>query len=325
MHSNLRIHIENDPATPSLMLDEQALRQRLNAIPGLSVAISVNSTGRSESIGHNADILLACRKLNIDEAKAANPNLRFVQTISAGVEAYLDHLPADVSLANASGVHAAKGAEFILCAALMLNFSIPHFVTDKEHCVWAPKFGGTIAERKVLMLGVGSIGSAAARALRSQGAYVIGITRSGAPHNDLNESYPIERLDQVLDQADLVVCTLPLTPGTRNLMNAERLARLKPGCGIVNVGRAGVIDYQALEDRLRSGDLSGAVLDVFPEEPLPVAHSLWDCPRLVITPHCSLDDHTTYMNACLDIFAENVGRFARGEDLINEIDRHAGY
>jgi phosphoglycerate dehydrogenase-like enzyme len=324
MHSDLRIHIENDPATPSLMVDEQVLRQRLKAITGLSVSISTN-TGRSGSIGQDADIMLACRKLNIAEAKAANPNLRFVQTISAGVEAFLDHLPPDVSLANASGVHAAKGAEFILCAALMLNFSIPQFVTDKAHRVWAPRFGGTIAGRTVLMLGVGSIGSAAARALRSQGARVIGITRSGAPNKDLDESCPIERLDQVLERADLVVCTLPLTQGTRNLMNAERLARLKPGCGIVNVGRAGVIDYQALESRLRSGDLSGAVLDVFPEEPLPVSHSLWDCPRLVITPHCSLDDHTTYISDCLDIFAENVGRFARGQHLINEVDRNAGY
>src|SRR5215217_1481381 len=107
MYSDLRIHIENDPTTPSLMVEEQVLRQRLEAITGLSASISTNNTGRSGSIGHDADILLACRKLNIAEAKAANPNLRFVQTISAGVEAFLDHLPEDVALANASGVHAA--------------------------------------------------------------------------------------------------------------------------------------------------------------------------------------------------------------------------
>nr|WP_245435529.1 NAD(P)-dependent oxidoreductase [Microvirga calopogonii] len=207
----------------------------------------------------------------------------------------------------------------------MLNFNIPQFVTDKAHCVWAPRFGGTIAGQTILMLGVGSIGSAAARTLRSQGAHVIGVTRSGSPHKDLDELYPVEHLDQLLERADLVVCTLPLTQGTRNLMSAGRLARLKPKCGIINVGRAGVFDYQALEARLRSGELSGAVLDVFPEEPLPISHSLWDCPRLVITPHCCLDDHTTYISACLDIFVENVARFARGQDLINEVDRQAGY
>ncbi|WP_251976367.1 NAD(P)-dependent oxidoreductase [Salinicola avicenniae] len=118
---------------------------------------------------------------------------------------------------------------------------------------------------------------------------------------------------------------MPSTPDTRGLMSRERLARLPQGAGVVNVGRADVFDDVALREGLADGHLGGAVLDVFPIEPLPAAHPLWETPRLIMTPHCSLDDHDNYMRRCVDIFLDNLGRYRRGDVLNNRVDLGLGY
>jgi len=94
---------------------------------------------------------------------------------------------------------------------------------------------------------------------------------------------------------------------------------------VVVVGRAAVFDYDALADGLADGRLGGAVLDVFPQEPLPAESRLWSCPRLIMTPHCSLDDHAVYLDGCLDIFVDNLRRFCAGEPLVNVVEAARGY
>jgi phosphoglycerate dehydrogenase-like enzyme len=132
-------------------------------------------------------------------------------------------------------------------------------------------------------------------------------------------------LDAALVRTDILVSTAPLTPATRHLVDRRRLELLPRGAGVVLVGRAAVLDCDALAEMLTRGRLGGAVLDVFPEEPLPPGHPLWDCPRLVMTPHCGLDDHARYIDACLDIFCGNLARFAAGEPLVNVVDPARGY
>lgn len=272
-----------------------------------------------------ADVLLACRKLSIREAKAASEALAWTQVITAGVETYLPDLPEGVLLTNASGVHAEKGAEFILAAVLMLNYRIPQFISDMKDYIWRPVFGGSVAGKTVTLLGVGGIGRAAVPLLLARGIKVVGVTRSGKADVSISESRAVRELDTLLPRTDVLVSTLPLTAETTGLVDRRRLACLPHGAGVVVVGRAGVFDYAALADRLRSGVLGGAVLDVFLEEPLPPDSPLWNCPRLVITPHCSLDDHTSYIDRCLDIFCENLFRFRAGEPLRNVVDPVRGY
>ncbi|AMJ61471.1 NAD(P)-dependent oxidoreductase [Bosea sp. PAMC 26642] len=175
------------------------------------------------------------------------------------------------------------------------------------------------------MLGVGAIGTAAARRLQGFGLSVTGVTRSGMSDAPLNRCVPVASLDTVLSETDYLVSSLPLTAATAGLVSRPRLAMLPAGAGIVSVGRANVFDCDALLEALHSGHLGGAVLDVFPFEPLPSDSRFWTAPRTIITPHCSLDDHVAYRDACLSIFADNVRRYVEGTPLRNVVDPALGY
>ena len=121
------------------------------------------------------------------------------------------------------------------------------------------------------------------------------------------------RLDDLLPQADFVFVAVPLTPETRNLLDARRQALMKRGAGLVNVGRAATVDYEALTANLRSGHLSGAVLDVFDPEPLPPGSPLWSAPNVIVTPHVSADDGDSYVPLTLELVFRNLDRLARRE------------
>lgn len=321
----MRIYILNDRDAPAPM------SLSANKLQGALVKAGVDLQSVSLQEGsdidgvEDAEILFSCRKVDIAKLKARMPSLTWVQVISAGVEQMLPTLPDNVMLTNASGVHGEKGGEFVLTAALMLNYRIPAFVSDKDQRRWQPEFVTPARGKRVTLLGVGGIGKSAASALRGRGFSVTGVTRSGQCDADVDAAISMDLIDSILPDTDILVSTLPLTPQTRNLIDSDRLKRLPAHAGVVIVGRAAVFDYDAMADMLADGKLGGAVLDVFPVEPLPADSRLWSCPNLVMTPHCSVDDHATYMDSCLDIFVDNFSRQARDEPLRNLVDRAVGY
>jgi len=323
----MHIHIENDASAPlALHLPPELLQQQLDAHPKLRghFTLTENSDpAQTAAFLANCDLLWSGRKLALDTF--CTPRLSWVQVMSAGVEQWLAHWPQGVTLTNASGVHGAKGAEFILMAALMFNFGIPGFIQDQAQRLWRPSFGGCARGKTVLMLGVGGIGAAAANLLTAQGYRVIGVTRSGQCEADVARCISIDAIDEVLPQVDVLVSTLPLTPQTDMLFDRRRLDLLPARAGIVIVGRAGVFDYTALREKLCAGELAGAVLDVYPQEPLPVEDPLWHTPGVVMTPHCSLDDHSAYLEGCLEVFIDNLVRYRSGEPLRNQVDIAKGY
>ena len=119
--------------------------------------------------------------------------------------------------------------------------------------------------------------------------------------------------------------TFPLTPETRDLVDARRQERMKPDAGVVNVGRAATVDYEALTANLQSGHLSGAVLDVFDPEPLPPGSPLWSVPNLVLTPHVSADDGDSYVALTLELVFRNLERLLDGKPLVNVVQPKLGY
>jgi phosphoglycerate dehydrogenase-like enzyme len=163
------------------------------------------------------------------------------------------------------------------------------------------------------------MGIAVARAARRLGMRVLGVRRSGRPLRGIDEMGGLDRLDAFLARADVLVVATPATDETRGLIDRRRLGLMKPGAGLVNVGRAAVVDYDALADALEAGRLGGAILDVFSPEPLPPESRLWRTPRLVVVPHCSSDDASAYADMVLDLFFENLGRLSAGKPIKNRV------
>jgi phosphoglycerate dehydrogenase-like enzyme len=322
----LRVHIENDPAAAdALRLDQDRLGEALAGREELKGRIDVtfnDEPARFASVAADAEIIFAGRKL---DDMASLPKLRWVQSVSAGVEAILPYLPPQVMLTNAGGVHGDKGAEFILASVLMLNYGIPRFATDQRHRRWQPDYGGTVRGKVATLLGIGAIGAPAARLLKSFGVRTQAVSRSGGERSDVDVSTSFAGMDSLLPQTDFLIASAPLTAETEGMMDRRRLDLLPRRAGIVIVGRAKVFDCEALVAKLREGSLAGAVLDVFPTEPLPANHPIWATPNLIMTPHCSVDDHSVYLDRCLGIFLDNLVRYLGGRPLRNLVDRSRGY
>jgi phosphoglycerate dehydrogenase-like enzyme len=321
----VRIHVENNPESePALRFTPEHLKRILAAGPALRGAVSItvnDDPARTDELAE-AEILFAVRKpRSLSPAK----RLKWVQSISAGVEGLLPLIPPGAKLTNASGVHREKGGEFILAAVLMLNYAIPRFATDKEHRRWAPRFESTVRGKRAMLLGVGAIGGEGARLLNLLGVTVVGVSRSGGAREHLDRSITFGEVDRFLPETDFLVSSLPLTRETEGLIDRRRLDLLPRRAGIVIVGRAKVFDSDALLAKLRDDTVGGAVLDVFPEEPVPQDSPFWTTPNLVMTPHCSVDDHAVYMDRCVEIFADNLGRYLASEKLRNLVDPERGY
>jgi phosphoglycerate dehydrogenase-like enzyme len=323
----IRLHIQNDPLSPNDAVTPSRFTGGARGVAHLRRRLRV-TFGESEPALEKglrtAEVLIAAHVDGRDLAARA-PHLRWIQSTSAGVEKLVPLLPPDVVLTNASGVHIPKGGEYAMTALLMLNHGVPHFVTRQRERRWDPVFMTPIAGRTVVIVGVGRIGGEVARLAQRFGMRVLGVRRSGRPHRWVHRMFPTRNLRAALRRADFVVVTTPLTSETRGLIGAPELDCLPRHAGLVNLGRGAVVDYDALSTRLRARKLSGAVLDVFHEEPLPPGSSLWATPNVILSPHCAVDDGRAYVTRCLDIFFDNLRRYLAGRPLRNVVDRARGY
>jgi phosphoglycerate dehydrogenase-like enzyme len=328
MAGKRQIHIQNPPAEPgALRLEPERLELAL-AGRGLGNKFTISQGEGSGVLGESAkdaEILFLLTKSPLDEARRVAKKLKWVQTAYAGVEKTVPSLPKGLQISNASGVHAEKGAEFILMATLMLSSEIPRLIDQQAEAQWVPIHTPMLRTRRITILGVGAIGGAAATLLKRQGCVVWGVTRSGEANVDLDGVADMSGIDGILPKTDILISTLPDTPQTDGLIDRARIDALPHGAGIISVGRAPALDYDAIVDRLHAGTLAGAVLDVFPKEPIPKNSRIWRAPRLIVTPHCGIDDHSTYIDRCLDIFLDNLERELAGETLRNLVSPARGY
>lgn len=177
-------------------------------------------------------------------------------------------------------------------------------------------------DRSVGILGLGALGAACARALADLGFRVSGWARRDKAIPGVACHHGAAGLDTVLARADILVLLLPLTAATENLLDARRLARLPRGAVVINPGRGGLIDDDALLDALDAGRIGHATLDVFRIEPLPPDHPFWAHPRVTVTSHIASETRPATAAA---VIAENLRRAKAGEPLLNLVDRAAGY
>ena len=274
----------------------------------------------------NSDILLAWN-FPTKNLKKISPNLKWIHIVSAGVEHLLplDWMFDDLVLTNSSGVHAKKAGEYGLMSVLMLQNHITKIVTNQKNREFVSLFSNPIAGKTVVVVGTGSLGSSMAKHINLLGANVIGVNKKGKKVEGCNEVITVENIDNILPNADFLYLAVPETPDTKNLISKERLDMLKPSCGIVNVGRQSVMDYEVLSEKLHNNEIAGAILDVFTHEPLDKSSKLWNTPNLIITPHVSSDDNGDYVRLTLNIFIKNLKLFIEKKNLINQIDKKLGY
>lgn len=216
-------------------------------------------------------------------ALAKAPNLAFVQSQSTGYDGILEAAGPGVGVANAAGIHAASTAELAVGLALAKLRAIDQAARHQQQHVWDSVRRPSLADRHVLILGVGGIGREVARRLEP---FEVTITRL-ASHRREDQFGTVHGVDELVDLAskhDVVISVLPLNESTRSLLDAKVLAALPDGALVVNVGRGAVINTDALTKEVLSGRLECA-LDVVDPEPLPADHPLWDSPHALITPH----------------------------------------
>jgi phosphoglycerate dehydrogenase-like enzyme len=257
----------------------------------------------------------------------AAPRLKFIHLIDAGVEDVmpLDWLPRNVQLTNNSGVHTDKAREFLLMALLALNSRLPEISWNQRHARWDQIFTPLIRGKSLLVIGLGDLGQAAVAAGQTLGLRIFGIRRSGKSVPGVEQVYLPGQLHDALKRADFIVIATPLTSETRNLVDRAALDAAKPGAGLINIGRAGVLDHDALVELLKRGHLSNAILDVLPDEPLPPSSELWSAPNLMISPHVGADDPTSYMAETMRLVFDNLRRHLAGRPLENVVDPAKGY
>ncbi len=274
----------------------------------------------------DADILLAWDFPTNDLSEIA-PNLKWIHIVSAGVNHLypFDWIKKDLVITNSSGIHAKKAGEFGLMSILMLQNHMTKIITNQRNREFVTLLSNPIENKKVLVVGTGSLGGSMIKHISALGANVIGINRSGRKVEGCSKVITFDRIDEVLPEADFLYLAVPETNDTKGLINKKRLDVLKATCGIVNIGRQSVMDYEHLRKKLKKNEISGAILDVFSEEPINRNSKFWDTPNLVITPHISSDSKGKYIEMVLEKFFDNLKLFIDQKKLLNRVDPNLGY
>lgn len=281
-----------------------------------------------------ADVVIA-QGLSDDEAVRAR-RLRWLSSVAAGLDAIATPalLARGVAVTSASGVHGPNIAEHVLAMMLMFTRGMPRLYRAQLARRWERNLTsrsdgpGELTGKTLLIVGLGRIGEAIAARARPFGVRLIALKHDPSKRHDagvaVDELLGMDALDDVLGRADHVCLTVPLTRSTHRLIDARRIARLRPGAFIYNVSRGAVIDEAALIEALRAGQLGGAGLDVFEEEPLPETSPLWDLENVILTPHVS-GTTPLYFDRTAALFADNLDRFLAGRPLANRYDPARGY
>lgn len=245
-------------------------------------------------------------------------NLKFIQTQTTGYDPVAHLVGGQAKVATASGVHAAATAELAVGLTLASLRGIDKAARNMATRTWDHRRLRSLADRRVLILGAGSIGEEIRKRLAP---FETEITRvaSRARVDEVGPIHGPEDLPRLLPHAEVVIVVTPLSHHTEGMVDAKFLAQLPDNALVVNVGRGKVVDTDALVAELSSGRLRAA-LDVMDPEPLPEDHPLWGTPNTLITPHVG-GDTTAFEPRIEQMLTEQVRRIIAGEDLINVVEQ----
>jgi len=252
------------------------------------------------------------------------PNLKLLFSSGAGVDQFdFSVLPPELPIVRMVEPGIIHGmVEYVTHAVLDLHRDMPAYRRQQQHGLWQPLPVRIAAERRVGVLGLGSLGQAVLQSLHRFGFDCAGWSRSRHEIDGIQCFAGPGELDGFLARTDILVCLLPLTDATRGLLNTDLFSRLPRGAQLVHVGRGAQLVSQDLLDALDDGRIAEAALDVTDPEPLPSGHPLWAHPRVRITPHIA---SMTQPHSAAEVVLDNLRRFERGEPLLGLVDRFRGY
>ena len=246
------------------------------------------------------------------------PRLRYVQLPSAGYEHARPHLPPGLVLCNGRGVHDAGTAELAVGLTLAVQRDLPRAVRAMADGRWDNPFGPSLADRRVLVVGQGSVGQAIVARFRPFEVALVRVARTARDAED-GHVHGVAELPDLLPDADVVVLAIPLSRTSYHLLDAAALARMKDGAIVVNVARGKVVDTAALLAELTAGRLRAA-LDVTDPEPLPPDHPLWHAPNVLVTAHQGGNTDATYPRVA-QLVRRQLTALLAGEPPVNEVAR----
>ena len=240
------------------------------------------------------------------------PNLKILQVPNAGYDDALEFLRPEITLCNGRGIHDDSTAELAVGLTIASLRGFATFVRDQDKGEWINKNYDSINDRKIGIIGFGSIGSTIARMLSGFSVEIVAFTQSGR-----DNTIAITDLDKHLPSLDVVILILPLTKESKHLFDARRLALMKDGALLVNVARGPIVDTDALVKELNSGRIT-AGLDVTDPEPLPKGHPLWSAKGVLISPHVG-GNSSAFEKRARRLIESQLNLLAQGKPLNNVI------
>ena len=301
-------------------------QQRITAAGGRTVPYDAGNPHSSSAL---ADVEVWLGDGLTDELVARAPRLAWVQSTSQGVDGILSKalVRSAALVTNVSGMHSAVVADHTLALVLALARSLPASVNAQANRTWVaadPSGIHILQGSEMVVVGTGRIGCEVARRGVACGLRVVGVNRRGLAVEGFEEVHAAADLADVVTTADWVVLACPLTRATLGIVNADVLARMKPTSFLVNIARGPVVDSRALRGALDRGELAGAALDVFDEEPLRPDDTFWTLPNVLVTPHVG-GVMPNYLDKAIGYFVDNLTRYRSGLPLNSLVDKTAGY
>lgn len=276
----------------------------------------------------DAEIVVGWNAAIREECLKPDSRLRWLQNWNAGVDnmPFAELAKREIIVTNASGVHPYPISETIFAMMLGLTRKVHLSIRNQMQNKWQNTGSlGEIHGKTMGLVGVGAIGEETARLAKAFGMKVLGVRRSGQPSPYVDRMYDQSRLEELLQQSDYVVVTLPLTKETEHMFGSRQFQCMKPTAYFINIGRGGTTDTAALVEALREGVIRGAGLDVFEQEPLPASSPLWEMEQVIITPH-NAGSTENYTERVIEIFLRNLQDYVQGsEPSWNRVDLNKQY
>ena len=274
---------------------------------------------------------LAGKGVSLEDLWPYATRVKWVHSLSAGIEKLLFPalIESDVPVTNARGVFKRSLAEFAILGVLYFYKQTRRLVDNQRNHKWDNFTVEWLPDKIMGIVGYGEIGRECALLAKALGLKIYATRRNLEKSKQdplLDKIFPPSELHRMLAEVDVLVAAAPLTPETHHMLSAAEFRSMKPFSIVVNVGRGPVIDEAALVQALQNGQVAAAALDVFEEEPLPANHPFWDMENVLISPHCT--DRTRdpdWLDLSAQLFVENFHHFAKGEPLVNVVDKKAGY